>query len=333
MSSVVKRKAQENDERIRQLAAQSAEQQILPTPDGTNAGDLEPIESEVVTFVQQDTELRTPLPDEASDQQPVENAMSIEDEVAALKAEAEKANQRWRSLQGQIGSKDKQIEQLHTLIANMNTAPAAEEPTRAPVPMGYTKADEDAFGEDMIDVVERIARSVASAEIAEIKRTMEGVTHNLQNVEAHTAKAVKSQFDATLTALAPNWEQLNNDDDFIAWLTSSPTRQNLFAGAVEQKDAEAVAEVFNIYNQAYGKPVEDAKQMRRQKKLENQIAPGRSRSTATNASSQPEEKRAWTKSEIQAVYNAKGQYSKDDFAKLEREIATAMKADRVDYTK
>lgn len=331
MSSVVKRKAAENDERIRQLAAQSAEQPVLPIPDGESPTGLEPIESEVVEFVQapQD-DLPTPLPDVASEPQPQPD---VRTEIAALKAEAEKANQRWRSLQGQIGSKDKQIETLHTLIANMNAAPPApvEEPV-AQLPQGFTKADEDAFGEDMIDVIERIARSVANNEVAEIKRTMDGVTHTVQNVEAHTAKAVKSQFDADLTRLAPEWVALNEDDAFVTWLTSSPTRQNLFAGYVEQQDAVAVAEIFNMYTQAYGQPVVDAQDTLRKSRLEKQLAPGRSRSSSTPASSMPEEKRAWKKSEIQAVYNAKSQYSKEEFAKLEREIAAAMKAERVDYT-
>jgi hypothetical protein len=331
MSSVVKQKAAENDARIRQLAADNAEQPVLPLPDGANEGQLEPIEAEVVTFEQPPQALPQPTPDIASEPPVVQPDLSSE--VADLRSEVEKANQRWRSLQGQIGSKDKQIEQLHTLIANMNVAPVAVEEPVAVLPQGFTKADEDAFGEDMIDVIERIARSVANNEVAELRQTMEGVSHQVQNVEAHTAKAVKSQFDADLTRLAPEWEQLNDDAGFIAWLTSSPTRQNLFAGAVEQQDAEAVSEVFNIYSQAHGQPVVDAQQALRQQKLEKQIAPGKSRSTATSASSQPEEKRAWTKSEIQTVYNAKAQYSKEDFAKLEREIADAMKGERVDYTK
>lgn len=330
MSSVVKQKAAENDARIRQLAADNAEQPVLPLPEGAPEGVLEPIEAEVVTFEQLPQALPEPTPEIVSEPQPVPNVSA---EIATLRAEVEKANQRWRSLQGQIGSRDKQIEQLHTLIANMSTTPAVPEEPVVALPQGFTKADEDAFGEDMIDVMERIARSVANKEVAELRQTMDGVAHQVQNVEVHTARAVKSQFDADLTRLAPEWEALNDDDNFIAWLTSSPTRQNLFAGAVEQQDAVAVAEVFNIYSQAHGQPVVDANQVLRQQQLERQVSPGKSRSSATPASSQPEEKRAWTKSEIQAVYNAKAQYSKEDFAKLEREISDAMKAERVDYTK
>ena len=69
----------------------------------------------------------------------------------------------------------------------------------------------------------------------------------------------------------------------------------------------SVAEIFNMYAQMHSAPAPEAK--RRQTQLEKQIAPGRARNAATHASSQPEEKRQWTKSEIQTVYNAKAQYS------------------------
>lgn len=334
MPKAVKEAAARADEMIRQNAAAALEAEGSTAPDADEDTLTPPDEADVLN-INQNAQVQ-PLIHVDNDDDTTSMPTQLEDDgvdsqITALQAEAEKANQRWRSLQGQINSKDKQIEQLHTLLANMQAAPAPD-PT-VTTPAGYTVADTEAFGEDMIDVIERVSRQIAQSELSGYAQTVSGLAQEVDAVSQHTAGAVTVAFESNLDKLAPNWQALNEDEEFIGWLKTSPTRVNVFATAAEQKDAPGVAEFFNMYSNLMGldEANRQAATLKKKRKQEGQIAPGKSKSVASPVSSQPEEKN-WTKSEIALVYRNKSKYPADDFAKLERTISAAMQAGRVDYT-
>ena len=333
MSSQVKKAAAAADEWIRQQA--EAAQQAADQPNVSDEVVLEVVDSAPVDT--DETELSpdnsfSQTPDDSDDTSDTTLA-ELQAQVATLREAAEKADQRWRSLQGQIGSKDRQIEQLHELLGKMQeTTPAA--PATPPVPAGYTVADTETFGEDMIDVIERVARGIAAQQNAELQAKLDALTNDVTAVSEYTAKSVMKTFDQTLTELAPQWVKLDTDDGFHAWLDAQPRRRQVFTDMSRARDAEGCAEYFNLYSASIGElqALSDAKKQKKTEQLEKQIAPGKSRTAGTPAQSTPE-KGIVTKTEIAAFYQNKSKYSKEDFAKKERYYAKAMSENRVDYTK
>jgi len=322
MSSQVKRKAAEADEMIRQLAAQGNDP-VSDTP-AENGDEAQP-EAEVIALQTEDEQTPTDIGEDAT--QTSDPGYSADD-IAELKEEARKADARWRSLQGQIDSKDRQIEQLHLLLAKMETAPQPEAQSESQPSVGYTKDDAEAFGDDMIDLIERVARSVVSQVV---DQRVQPLAQELKSVSSVTASTVQESFEAKLTKLAPLWEKLNADQRFIDWLQESPTRWDGFQAAASRRDAVGTADYFNMFAKLNGLDQPPAGDKRKQQ-LEKQLSPGKARSSAPTAASTPEEK-IWTRSEIADLYSNKRKYSAEEFAKLEREVSRAMASDRVDYSR
>jgi cell division septum initiation protein DivIVA len=321
MSTQVKRKAAEADEWIRQQAEAAKLADHMTAPEGEQP----PVAPEVVMTPEPPVEQFEPqsLP-----------IVSNDAEMASLREAAEKADQRWRTLQGQINSKDRQIEQLHELLGKMQSAPPVVEAPPPPQARGYTSDDVDAFGEDMIDVVERVARQIAAQQNAELQARLDALTNDVSAVTNYAAKAITQTFDESLDELSPQWKQLDTDDGFHNWLDSSPRRRQIFTEMSRARDAEGCAEYFNLYSASIGE-LEAITAAARQKKADQlamQIVPGKSRTSEPPAKSTPDTGMV-TKSEIAGFYAQKGKYSKEDFAKKERYYAQKMKDGRVDYTK
>lgn len=331
MSQQVKQKAAEIDELIRRNAAAAQDGEAA---DESVAPDETVVEDEDTQQVAEVVELDSGPQEDAG----VDSA--IDDTLAQMQAQLEEANkraatadQRWRSLDGQLRSKDEQIDRLTDLVGKMTEARA--EPAEPPAPAGATSADSENFGADMIDMVQRVARQIAQAEIATLKQTLDGLSQTVDTVSQNTAVAMNESFEAKLTRLAPRWQDFDRDQGFHDWLNETGSRSSMFQNAAQSKDAEMVAEMFNMYTTLVEAKAatEQAAVTKKANKLEQQVAPGKSRSTATPASTGSADKKQWTRTEIAQAYNNKsrGQISKEDWAVLEAEIAAAQREGRVDY--
>lgn len=322
MSSQVKKKAAEIDALIAANAAAARGEEVVPPAEQAESVDegQPPAEQPVLQVVSQ------PIP--AVDTPPTS---PLEAQLAQARAQAEAAEQRWKSLDGQLRSRDQQIDRLTELVTKM--APAAE--AAAPVIVGVQSEDADAFGDDMIDFVQRVARQAAQNEIAKIQGTLQGLTQEVQTVAKHTAKSLVTEFEDGLDTQSPRWREFDTAPEFHAWLAQSPARHNVFVAGCESKDAAAVAEIFNMYVVVSGKAQVTPPPNPNVSKLEMQVSPGKSRSTAVPSASAPTGERIWTRSEIVAAYKRKqkGGFSKDEWTALEREIESAQKNERVDYSR
>jgi len=327
----VKQKAQEADEMIRQMAA-AAKGQVEATDaeaDGTDDESSTPT-AEIVDLNPED---QAPTVESDEVVEMVQAPDPAQEEIAKLRADLE-ALQHWRSTtEGIVRSKDERISELRDIIANMQAAPAPA-PAEPPPASGYSAEDVSQFGDDMIDLVQRVSRQVAQDMMAELKTTIQGMEGNLQNVQKQAAVSAEQAFQNRLNALSPGWEKIDGDAKFVEWLRESPTRNNLFAEAVKSLDAVAVADVMNLYGQLNGTKDAAVQQQSasKQAELEKQVAPGKSRKSAPPSKSRPEDK-IWTRSEIQSTYLRKKEFGKDEFAALEREIAKAQREQRVDYSR
>lgn len=284
--------------------------------------------------------------DAAADDQGTAEASSVQEEGenldnegdtsrssdAELKAELEKVEQRYRSLQGMIRKKDEQLSQLHELLAGMQQAQTKAEPQAgAEQDALLTAADSQNFGDDLVDMARRAARQEAQG----LQQQLDEIKQQIQGVSKTTKDMVEQSFESKLDQLTENkWRTLDSDPLFITWLGESRYRHGVFQQAVQNQDAATVADFFNQYATEQTKQDEqrEAPRNKRREQLQKQVAPGKSRST--NASTaEANEPKEWTRSEIASVYANSKQYSKEEFDKLEREITAAQKAGRVDFSR
>lgn len=111
-----------------------------------------------------------------------------------------------------------------------------------------TDADKEKYGDDLLDVIKRATQQATAgkdAEIAELKKTM-------QNFAEKNAQNTEVSFYQQLNDLAPEWVDINSDENFLRWLDeyddlSGMTRQDLLTNAEQNRDAKQVAKFFNKF--------------------------------------------------------------------------------------
>jgi hypothetical protein len=243
--------------------------------------------------------------------------------------------QRYRSLNGMIQARDRQIQQLHDLLANMQRSTAAAPP--AAVESGnklLTKDDEDSYGADLVDMARRAGRQESMQLVANLEDKIARLEQSMRGVSQVSQVTLQERFERHLDSLTQNnWRTLDSDAAFMTWLEDSPTRKRVFAEGVQSSDARVVADFFNEYAQIaeVRKAADERPVQSRLRRLERQVAPGKSKGGSA-PTSQGEDK-MWTRSEIAQLYANKRAYPADEFAKLEREVAAAQRENRVDFNK
>ena len=324
----IKQEAQQADEMIRNLAQSTEQQDEGGEP--ANSDDVQA--TDVDQGIQNTDEGVADQPTSEPGDQNTGNSSADED----ARDEARKWEQRYKSLDGMLKSRDKQIAQLHELIASMQHS--AQQPAQKEVSQEsqqhITDEDTKMFGADMVDMARRAAREEVYAGMQSLHAEIQSLRDSLKGVETTTQHTVKESFESKLDSLAPNWRTLDRDENFIAWLRDTPARRDVFAAAVQQRDAQSVASYFQEYEritQAQQTQRTSAQQARKQQ-LEKQVAPGRSKTTSKDVRTSGDEK-IWTRSEISETYANKKRIKPDEFSKLEREIAAAQREGRVDYNR
>lgn len=267
-------------------------------------------------------------------EQPVIAAPSAQpDEIDQIKKQAELWEQRYRSLNGMIESRDRQIENLHQLLARLEMA-QQQQPQQPPAPEkpapAITKDDVDSFGEDLIDLARRVAQSEYSEHEKKLQSRIRELESQVSGVTEQAASSAQDQFLAKLKSRVAQLEQINTDPKFIAWLQESPTRQQMFNTSVQRLDVSGAAWFFETWAEQHTKP---APPPTTDPRLERQVAPGKSRSAPSPAQTEDGQKRSWTRSAIVEFYKNIGRYPQKERDRIERDIASAQKDGRVDFTK
>lgn len=272
--------------------------------------------------------------EDAVEDQGVAVETPVEDELEVdYREQAGLWEQRYRSLDGMIKSRDKQIQQLHDLLAGMQqTVQQQSAPVQEEQPL-LTKKDEEDFGSELVDMARRAAREEFRALKAEFKQELDDLRKNVTHVSEVTQETVQSRFEMQLDKMTEGrWQALDTDPKFIEWLKASPVRQKVFIAGVQEQDATTVAEFFNEYaalaEQKRAKA--DEPKQSRVAQLEKQVSPGKSKSVGS-PDSQASGKKIWTRTEIAQTYANKKQYKADEFQQLERDIAAAQREGRVNY--
>lgn len=247
--------------------------------------------------------------------------------------------QRYVSLQGmynkEVPELRQQIRQLRDQIAAMKKeAPPVESKPKV------DPKDVEAFGQEWVDMVHRNVERVLQEFAGRVFPQLDALTQRVGKLEqgvqsaADTATFTAEQhFIARLTQLVPDWESMNVDPGFLAWLELKDEvygrpRQFALNEAANQFDAERCAAIFNAYKRlvapapAPATPAPSA--------LETQIAPSPGVGAPPPVQTR---KPTFTQKQVTDFYNdvARGKYRgrEADVQAIEAEINAAVREGRV----
>ena len=235
---------------------------------------------------------------EVTDDEPIEEPVAVEATPAddSIEEVSESFKQKYATLRGKYDAEVPRLhQQVKELTDQMNAireeAQAAKkaEAEKPKEKVSYvTDADREEYGDDLIDFQRRVAKEV-SQDYEERFEQQSRVIQDLQSKISNTDNQVgEVGFTQKLNALVPGFDQLDNDERWVAWLneidpmTRGPRRDQAQA-AFNSGDAEAVAHYVSLFRGSV-EPVANGKSDR-QTELEKQVTPSRSASTVASKSS------------------------------------------------
>jgi hypothetical protein len=251
----------------------------------------------------------------------------------------EKWEQKYKTLKGMY---DAEVPRLHADLRDLKAQvdslrKAAEtkpvEPAKPAAPTKLvTDADVEAFGQDLIEVQRKVAREVAAefrGELDAMRAENEKLREQLTSTGTQVSEA---SFEQRLYRMVPDFETVNADPKWIAWLNEvdpllRAPRSSVAQQAFNQGDAEGVAHYVAMFKQTIA-PVEQKSD--KTEELERQLQPNRGATSVPTAS--PKGK-VYTNADIEKMFRkaadlgTKGQT--DAAKKLEAEIDAAFMEGRV----
>jgi hypothetical protein len=300
-----------------------------------------------------------PAPQANDAEKPVQSSGTTE-HGAGEDPNSETYAQRWRTLQGQYNAevprlraanKDMQtrVTQLEQLLASLqNTQPAAPAAAAQSGQRFVTDDDVAEYGES-IDMMRKVTREEVGSllgKISQLESTIQHLTSSVsgsvipqvQRVAQQQAASAEERFWSNLSQRVPNWQQVNNDQDFQSWLLevdplTNTSRQTHLEIAQRELDVNRVTAFFNAFTAASGKftPQANAQPNRSVSELERQIAPGRSRGTSGAPAGQTS--KSYTPDDIKKFFNdvRAGKYKgrEPERDRIERDIFAAQREGRI----
>jgi hypothetical protein len=225
-----------------------------------------------------------------------------------------------------------QIQQLLADNAMLREAKPAEVPKAESL---ITDEDKEAFGPDLIDLIERATNSKVAAlanREAELVREIKELKGQLGNVTERQVVSEKDRFLNGLAQQVPDWESLNVNPGFLAWLQEvDPVygipKQAALSNAYEGGDVARVATIFNSYKSMVAPKAPKAKTG--QQELQRQVAPTRTRSGTPPNSSESEQ--YFSHQDIEQFYTdwRRGVYDDAEAASMEKQIHAAAAEGRI----
>lgn len=272
--------------------------------------------------------------------QPVEQAPA----PAPTPAPQENWEQRFRTVQGmynaevpqlrsRVASYESELVQLKQQVKALTEAAAAKpvEPRKLEV----DPRDADAFGADMVQMVQRYAQQTYSDIVAEfgqhaakLDARVKAIEEMVNGVSQKTETTLESQFLATLRQLVPDYETINESQEWRSWLAQADPvyrmpRQAALDRASGQYDAEGVAAIFKAFK--------DSRPAAPSAALAAQVSPG----TSGGGYAPPQEpaRQVITQKFVNTFFNdvAKGRYRgrEEEAARIEQEINRAAAEGRI----
>lgn len=251
--------------------------------------------------------------------------------------------QRYKTLQGlfnrevpSLQTKVKDLEsQLQEAVARLNKAADDKaKPAELDKPAADPR-DVENFGSDLVEMVQRVAQRMLGAAATELQTKATSLEQRLAQLEQAlkgttqtVAVTAEQAFFDRLTKLVPEWEAINANQAFLAWLAEvdpmlGQPRQSALDAAQQTLNADRAAAVFKTF--AATLPVAP-----KANPLDKQVSPKGSASAAPAAPAQPV---IYTQQQVVDFYNAKrrGEFRgrEKEAQQIEAELNLAISEGRV----
>lgn len=167
-------------------------------------------------------------------------------------------NAHTRDLKQRIGDLEAHIAQL---AAAAKTVPPATPPVSEVNPQ-----DAETFGQDLVEMVRRTAEGMSGSATKELQGRIAQLEQQLAGASAVASKTADEVFYERLEQMVPDWETVNQDEGFLAWLAEidplfGAPRQSALTSAGNARDVSRVAAVFKTWqDQTPAKPKPSARQ-------------------------------------------------------------------------
>lgn len=301
--------------------AKRLEQQMMENPEPKSIETEEPEQSK--------------MPQDPQESEPEE---SWEQKYRVLKG---KYDAEVPSLQHQVKRLDEELSFMRNYIQeNLKARPEEEaKPSTSSDPNKYVSQDDlNNYGADYADFIAKVARGVVESILpANLEKDLAKIKTTLNNIGGRVDKTVQRGFWDELGELVPDWQRLNYDQDFLAWLAtpnpeSGHAREALLHQAQADGDAKRVANIFNAYKRENGIEVKSARNetavaSQSNPSVERQISPRASRAVGSTTAESKRNFRAndW-KSEIDKITDLKirGKITETEYRKRMDALAGAL---------
>jgi hypothetical protein len=298
---------------------------------GEDSSETNPVNQQVDQNIQADPPLNDLPPDN-----------TVSQETRQSEIPEEKWAHKYHTLKGMY---DAEVPRLHSQMREMQTQmqqliadKAAVEATKVEqkqvVESLITEQDKEAFGPDLIDLIERATESKVGTlreREAQLVQEIKELKGQLGSVSERQVVSDKDRFLVGLGQQVSDWEALNVDQGFLAWLQQvDPVygipRQAALANAYEILDVNRVANIFKAYKQTLPQTPAPS---RAKQELQRQVAPTRTRSTTTPTDNVND--KIFTNQDIEQFYNdwRRGFYDEQEAADMEKQIHTAIAEGRI----
>ena len=257
--------------------------------------------------------------------------------------------QKYKTLQGMYNAEVPQLKQLvqeqgakinqfERLMASINQQNQQQQ--QAPQPILSEKEVEE-YGES-IDIMRKVTKEETgnllgevSALKAQIAQMAQNTVPQVQQLASQVGDTQEQLFWSKLATIVPNWQELNEDENFQNWLLevdplTGMTRQAYLEDAQRRYDVDRIAAFFTTWSDLNGNGSAQQVKSTNQNELKQQVAPKKSRSAgAAPTGSKP----SYTTADIAAFYDdiRKGKFKgrDDERAKIERDIFAAQAEGRI----
>lgn len=286
----------------------------------------------------EDLQTQDPTPD-----QPAPKEVEPQPQAAAPAPTAPQPDpweHKYKTLQGRYNSDVPKLQaqvselktQLETAIAKLEEVakPAVQEKKPVADPQ-----DVEAFGQDLVDMVQRVAERMFGGAAAESQRQAAAFEQRLVKLEGAlkgttetVAMTAEQAFFDRLTKLVPNWEEINVNQAFLAWLAEvdpvyGQPRQAALDVAQQSLNSDRAANVFKAFKATLP-------QAPKSNPVDKQVSP---KAAASAAPTGTETKPVITQAQIKAFYDdvAKGLYRgrPQEVQQIEAKINAAIAEGRV----
>lgn len=191
---------------------------------------------------------------------PVSTAATPPAPAPATPAGPENWEHKYKVLQGMFNQLNDRFKDAVKRLENISVQPPAPTPapTEPPRPAADPK-DVEAFGLDMVAMVQRTAeqfmagaQQAIEARFAQIDAGINELRQIVQGTTRTVAASAEDAFFEKLTQLVPQWQEINKQDAFLAFLADADPvygvpRQAALDAAQAKWDAHRAANVFKAF--------------------------------------------------------------------------------------